>query len=124
MYRYGEYLGYIDVKFDHVGKVVRWTGGPIHLTNQTAQDTALQSQIETWRVLFDAFGNDLVGNTTVLLDSSLCKTSECNFGDLICDVMINYRERVRARGVRLNGGGIRIDSFPGEITRADAIVRQ
>ncbi|KAJ7227474.1 hypothetical protein GGX14DRAFT_630116 [Mycena pura] len=61
-HRYGEYRRYIDVAFDHVGKVDRWTGGPIHLTNQTAQDTALQSQIKTWRVPFDAFGNDLVGN--------------------------------------------------------------
>ncbi|KAJ7227476.1 hypothetical protein GGX14DRAFT_630120 [Mycena pura] len=76
MYRYGEYLGYIDVKFDHVGKVVRWTGGPIHLMNQTAQDTVgiWHGCIKMWRMLFDAFGNDLVGNTTVLLDSSPCKT--------------------------------------------------
>ncbi|KAJ7221394.1 Metallo-dependent phosphatase-like protein [Mycena pura] len=121
-YRYGEYLGYIDVEFDHVGKVVGWNGGPIHLTNQTAQDAALQSQIKTWRVPFDAFGNEVVGNTTVLLDSSPCKTSECNFGDLICDVMIDYRANASApAGCILNGGGIRINIPPGEITRADAI---
>ncbi|KAF7359038.1 Metallo-dependent phosphatase [Mycena sanguinolenta] len=99
-YRYGEYLGYLDVQFDPTGKIVGLTGGPIHLTNQTAQDADLEAQIKAWRVPFDAFGNEVIGNTTVLLNHNGCKTGEW---------------------CMLNGGGIRVDIPVGNVTRGDVI---
>ncbi|KAF8209361.1 5'-nucleotidase domain-containing protein [Mycena galopus ATCC 62051] len=120
-YRYGEYLGHLDVQFDASGKVVGVSGGPIHLTNQTAQDADLEKQIKEWRVPFDAFGNEVIGETTVLLNSR-CRTGECNFGDLICDAMLDYRAAQSApAGCILNGGGIRVDIPVGNITRGDII---
>ncbi|KAJ6500860.1 Metallo-dependent phosphatase-like protein [Mycena sanguinolenta] len=121
-YRYGEYLGYLDVQFDPTGKIVGLTGGPIHLTNETAQDADLEAQIKAWRVPFDAFGNEDVGNTTVLLNHNGCKTGECNFGDLICDAMLDYRAAQSSpAGCMLNGGGIRVDIPVGNVTRGDVI---
>ncbi|KAF7330058.1 5'-nucleotidase protein-like protein [Mycena kentingensis (nom. inval.)] len=121
-YRYGEYLGYIDVSFDGAGKVAAWSGGPIHLTNTTAQDTALQTQIENWRAPFDAFASEVVGTASVLLNHN-CKTAECNFGDLICDVLLDYRKGAGtgAVGCIMNGGGIRVDIPAGGITRGDVL---
>jgi 2',3'-cyclic-nucleotide 2'-phosphodiesterase (5'-nucleotidase family) len=121
-YRYGEYLGYIDVEFDPQGKVVGFTGGPIHLTNLTAQDADLQAQITAWRVPFDAFGSEVIGQTDVLLNHNGCKTAECNFGDLICDAMLDYRaNQSDVAGCFLNGGGIRVDLPVGNVTRGDVI---
>ncbi|KAK7036034.1 Metallo-dependent phosphatase [Favolaschia claudopus] len=121
-YRYGEYLGLLDVQFGPNGKVVGVSGGPIHLTNQTAQDADLQAQIKEWRVPFDEFGNEVIGDTTVLLNHNGCKTGECNFGDLICDAMLDYRAAQSApAGCLLNGGGIRVDIPIGNITRGDVI---
>ncbi|KAF7314948.1 Metallo-dependent phosphatase [Mycena indigotica] len=121
-YRYGEYLGYIDIEFAPGGRVASWTGGPIHLTNTSVQDTSLQSQIKAWRAPFDAFGNQVVGSTSILLNHNGCKTGECNFGDLICDVMMDYRKNQSApAGCILNGGGIRVDIPVGDITRGDVI---
>ncbi|KAJ6567044.1 5'-nucleotidase protein-like protein [Mycena capillaripes] len=121
-YRYGEYLGHLDVQFDESGKIVGVTGGPIHLDNTTAQDADLQAQIKEWRVPFDAFGNEVIGDTTVLLNHNGCKTAECNFGDLICDAMLDYRAAQSApAGCLLNGGGIRIDIPVGNVSRADVI---
>ncbi|KAJ7829986.1 Metallo-dependent phosphatase-like protein [Mycena olivaceomarginata] len=120
-YRYGEYLGFLDVQFDPTGKIVGVSGGPIHLTNQTAQDADLEAQIKEWRVPFDAFGNEVIGDTTVLLNHNGCKTAECNFGDLICDAMLDYRAQSAPAGCILNGGGIRVDLPVGNITRGDVI---
>ncbi|KAJ7765649.1 Metallo-dependent phosphatase-like protein [Mycena metata] len=120
-YRYGEYLGYVDVQFDPTGKIAGLTGAPIHLTNETAQDADLQAQIEAWRIPFDAFGNEVIGETTVLLNHNGCKTAECNFGDLICDAMLDYRAQSSPAGCLVNGGGIRVDLTPGNITRGDVI---
>lgn len=121
-YRYGEYLGRIDVEFDPSGKIVSYAGGPIHLTNETAQDADLQAQIEAWRVPFDAFGNEVIGDTTLLLNHNGCKTAECNFGDLICDAMLAYRaNQSDVAGCFVNGGGIRVDLPVGNVTRGDVI---
>ncbi|KAJ7061528.1 Metallo-dependent phosphatase-like protein [Mycena amicta] len=121
-YRYGEYFGYINVEFEASGQIAGWSGGPIHLTNTSAQDADLQSQIKAWRAPFDAFGNEVVGDTSILLNHNGCKTGECNFGDLICDVMIDYRKNESApAGCMLNGGGIRVDIPVGNITRGDII---
>jgi len=35
-YRWGEYLGYIDVEYDCQGRIVTYEGAPIHLTNTTS----------------------------------------------------------------------------------------
>ncbi|KAJ7145158.1 Metallo-dependent phosphatase-like protein [Mycena crocata] len=121
-YRYGEYLGYIDVEFDPKGKIVGYTGGPIHLTNTTAQDADLQAQIKEWREPFDAFGSEVIGTTAVLLNHNGCKTGECNFGDLICDAMLAYRaNQSDVAGCFVNGGGIRVDVPAGNVSRADVI---
>ncbi len=44
-YRWGEYLGYIDVTYDTNGKILAYHGGPMHLTNTTKQDEGLQVSI-------------------------------------------------------------------------------
>ncbi|SPQ26319.1 dcb0144a-8e08-4d8f-b40c-5af67b59cdf4 [Thermothielavioides terrestris] len=44
-YRRGKYLGYIDVTYDKQGKVLAYQGGPIPLTNATAQESELQKQV-------------------------------------------------------------------------------
>ena len=41
-YRWGEYLGYIDVTFDEEGKILAYHGAPMHLTNVTKLDEDLQ----------------------------------------------------------------------------------
>jgi 2',3'-cyclic-nucleotide 2'-phosphodiesterase (5'-nucleotidase family) len=66
-YRWGEYLGYIDVAFDSAGRIVKYTGGPVHLTNQTEQEPKLQAQIKSWRGPFEKFAAEVVGSSDVVL---------------------------------------------------------
>lgn len=84
-YRWGEYLGYIDVTYDPDGKILAYHGAPIHLTNTTEQDEDLQEQIDEWRVPFEAFAAQQVGSTNVVLDQSTCQKQECALGDLVSE---------------------------------------
>lgn len=84
-YRWGEYLGYIDVTYDPNGKILAYHGAPIHLTNITEQDEDLQEQINEWRVPFEAFAAQEVGTTNVVLDQSTCQKEECTLGDLVSE---------------------------------------
>ncbi|KAF9003453.1 hypothetical protein BDZ89DRAFT_637895 [Hymenopellis radicata] len=59
-YKWGEYLGLIDVVFDSDGRIVEYVGAPIYLDNHTAQDSELQASIEEWREPFEAYDAEVV----------------------------------------------------------------
>ncbi|KAK3949865.1 5'-nucleotidase [Pseudoneurospora amorphoporcata] len=125
-YRWGEYLGYIDVTYDADGKILEYHGGPIHLTNETKQDEALQAQIDAWRVPFDEFSKQVIGTTNVVLDQSTCQFKECTMGNVLCDAMLEYRLNSSTDGVApafaiTNAGGIRASIDAGPVTRGEVL---
>lgn len=122
-FRWGEYLGYIDVAFDSEGKIVAYTGAPIHLTNATAQDPELQAQIEAWRVPFEEFAAEVVGESNVVLEQSTCQREECTLGDFMADAMLDYRisGNPDVSGAIINAGGIRATIDEGPITRGEVL---
>ena len=76
-YRWGEYLGYIDVTYDRSGKILAYHGGPIHLDNKTTSDPELQAQIKEWRGPFEVFAAEVIGQSEVELDQTNCQKGEC-----------------------------------------------
>ncbi|KAK7959018.1 5'-nucleotidase [Apiospora aurea] len=122
-YRWGEYLGYIDVTYDAEGKVLAYHGAPIHLTNATKQDEGLQKQVDEWRKPFDAFAAEEVGTTKVELDQTKCQKEECYLGDFVCDAMLQYRLDTGSSAALAftNAGGIRATIDAGPITRGEVL---
>ncbi|KAL2261564.1 hypothetical protein VTK26DRAFT_3871 [Humicola hyalothermophila] len=125
-YRWGEYLGYIDVTYDADGKVLAYHGAPIHLTNQTQQDEELQQQIDEWRGPFEEFAKQEIGYSNVELDQSTCQQQECLLGDFVADAILTYRlnnstpETAPAFAL-VNAGGIRATIDAGPITRGEVL---
>ncbi|KIY71075.1 Metallo-dependent phosphatase [Cylindrobasidium torrendii FP15055 ss-10] len=117
-YRWGEYLGMIDVVFDSDGKIVEYSGAPIHLDNTTSQDTELQATIEEWRGPFEEYASQVLAETVGVLDHSKCKSEECTLGDLAADATLAYRLNISegASACILNGGGVRATIDAGNIT--------
>ncbi|KAK1993851.1 5'-nucleotidase [Colletotrichum falcatum] len=129
-YRWGEYVGYIDVTYDARGRVLAYHGGPVHLTNATAQDPALQAQIEAWRGPFEAFAAEVVGVSDVELDQTLCQRQECLLGNVMTDAMYEYRLNGSASSsppspppdfALINAGGIRATIDRGNVTRGEVL---
>lgn len=125
-YRWGEYVGYIDVTFDDEGKALSYHGGPIHLDNTTAMDQGLQDQIKKWRGPFEEFAAQVVGETKVELDQTTCQQKECLLGDFMADAMVQYRLKNAAEGEKpdfalINAGGIRATIDAGEVTRGEVL---
>ncbi|KAI0828740.1 Metallo-dependent phosphatase [Hypoxylon sp. FL0890] len=122
-YRWGEYLGYIDVTYDSEGKILAYHGAPIHITNITKQDVGLQAQIEDWRKPFEKYAAEKIGTTNILLDRSSCQEQECTLGDLVSDAILQYRLDAgsNAAFALVNGGGIRANIDVGDITRGQVI---
>ncbi|KAH8665263.1 putative 5'-nucleotidase [Tricladium varicosporioides] len=122
-YRWGEYLGYIDVTYDKAGKILAYHGAPIHLDNKTAQDPALQAQIKAWRVPFEKFSAEEVGVSEVELDQTTCQQKECLLGNFMTDAMLSYRlnQSNTADFAIINAGGIRATIDAGPITRGEVL---
>ncbi|KAH6662640.1 5'-nucleotidase [Plectosphaerella plurivora] len=119
-WRWGEYLGYIDVVFDDEGHALSYTGGPIHMTNTTEQDPDLQKQIEDWAGPFLEFAAEVVGEANVVLEQSTCQTQECTLGNVMADAMAYYRAGAADLAL-VNAGGIRSTIEAGVITRGDVL---
>ncbi|KAK2027933.1 5'-nucleotidase domain-containing protein [Colletotrichum zoysiae] len=124
-YRWGEYVGYIDVTYDAEGKVLAYHGGPVHLTNATEQDPGLQAQIEAWRGPFEAFAAEVVGVSDVELDQTLCQRQECLLGNVMTDAMYEYRLNGSGSSppdfALINAGGIRATIDRGDVTRGEVL---
>lgn len=122
-YRWGEYLGYIDVTYDEEGRILEYHGGPIHITNTTAQNETLQAQIEEWRGPFEAFAAQEIGISNVVLDQENCQEQECLLGDLMADAMLAYRQNASddVDFALINAGGIRATIDQGPITRGEVL---
>jgi len=122
-YRWGEYLGYIDVIYDAEGRIIEYHGAPVHLTNETKQDPDLQAQIEAWRIPFEAFAAEELGETNVELDQTICQRQECLLGDFMADAMLSYRQNLSADAdfALINAGGVRATIDAGTITRGEVL---
>ncbi|PSK60144.1 GTP-binding protein ypt2 [Elsinoe australis] len=122
-YRWGEYLGYIDLKYDSNGKVLEYRGAPIRLTNATIPDPQLYNQIKGWRAPFEEFAAEVVGETRVELVQNTCQSQECTLGDFMADAMLAYRRNVSANVAFaiINAGGIRATIDVGPVTRGEVL---
>ena len=122
-YRWGEYVGYIDVTYDPQGKILAYHGAPIHITNTTEQDAGLQAQIDAWRVPFEEFSAEVLGTSQVELDQTKCQQGECLLGDFMADAMLAYRKNNSADVdfALINAGGVRATIDEGEITRGEVL---
>lgn len=122
-YRWGEYVGDIEVTYDAQGKIIAYHGAPIHITNATKQDVDLQAQIKSWRGPFEEFAAEVLGTSEVELDQTTCRRQECLLGDFMADAMLAYRKN-NTEDVDfaiINGGGIRATIDQGNITRGEVL---
>lgn len=122
-YRWGEYLGYIDLVWDSNDRVVEYHGAPFHLDNTTAQDIELQHQIVGWRAPFEAYANEVIGESSVDLGQDTCQLEECLLGDLMADAAEAYGKGLDSDVdfAIINAGGVRAAIDAGPITRGEVL---
>lgn len=122
-YRWGEYLGYIDITYAADGSVLAYRGAPVHLTNTTAQDPELQAQVDAWRQPFQAYATEVVGFTETELVQATCQAEECTMGNVMADAMLLYGQGVDPDldFAIINAGGVRAAIEAGNVTRGEVI---
>ncbi|KAL4979892.1 Metallo-dependent phosphatase-like protein [Aspergillus desertorum] len=126
-YRWGEYLGAIDLTFDDEGHALAYHGAPIHLDNSTRMDEELDAKIQGWAEAFADFANEVLGETDAVLVQETCQEGDCLLGQLMADAMYEYRYN-QTQGTDdepalalINSGGVRAEIDKGEITRGEVL---
>ncbi|XP_033635029.1 5'-nucleotidase-like [Asterias rubens] len=126
-YKFGMYLGRLDVMFDDDGKVTGWGGNPLLMDKDVAEDAAV---LEDRNVLSEAFRDQSrrhIASTNVLLEEESCRREECSMGNLVADAYLRQGVQPTVNGVRVhdahlsmvNAGEIRGTLNVGNITAGD-----
>ncbi|KAL3442758.1 Metallo-dependent phosphatase-like protein [Aspergillus insuetus] len=126
-YRWGEYIGAIDLTFDDEGRALAYHGAPIHMDNSTQLDEELDEKIQGWTEAFAEFANEVLGETDAVLVQDTCQDGDCLLGQVMADAMFEYRFN-QTEGTDeepalalINAGGVRAEINEGEITRGEVL---
>ncbi|KAM4054989.1 calcineurin-like phosphoesterase [Hirsutella rhossiliensis] len=123
-YRWGEYLGSIEVTFDTEGKALAYRGAPVHMDKTVEQEKTLQEKITSWRTLFEQYTVQ-VGETMTNLEGEDCWEKDCLLGQVLADAILDYRlkqleeSEPRPDFSFINSGIIRASISSGKITKGD-----
>jgi len=114
---WGRFLGRLDVAFGPTGVVEGYEGELIFIDASIEEDEGMAALLDEYRPQIDALMSQVVGQTNVFLGSrDVARSEETVMGNLICDAMLWKTAGLGATVAIQNGGGIRSDIVPGEIT--------
>ncbi|CAK1555864.1 unnamed protein product [Leptosia nina] len=129
-YAYTKYMGSLFLKFNENGDITDFDGKPILLNHEIPQDPEVLAIVNKYHTDIDRINNVIVGSSMTFLDGESCRLFECNLGDFISDIMLNYTKAYFAEFAQVNiafiqGGRIRtsLDQSrkPYNLTRGDWI---
>ncbi|XP_037509611.1 protein 5NUC [Rhipicephalus sanguineus] len=91
-FRFGKYLGRLDVTFNSTGHVVSWGGNPVLLNVSVEEDYEMICVLEPFKQNLTERMKQVVGSTRVLMEHKhdICRMQECNLGNLIADAYFEY----------------------------------
>ncbi|XP_049522864.1 protein 5NUC-like isoform X3 [Dermacentor silvarum] len=92
-YRFGKYLGYLELEIDRTsGNITRWSGNPILLNQSYTEDEEMLESLQPYKKIVDDAVKEVVGSTKVLLEANdkLCRYKECNAVNLMADAFFDY----------------------------------
>ncbi|XP_072019418.1 snake venom 5'-nucleotidase-like [Amphiura filiformis] len=89
-YRYGKYLGYLNVGFNDEGEIRTFDGNPILLDDSISQDPDALAEVQEWKPPVEELENEVVGDSCVQLYGliDVCDIAECNLANLLTDAMV------------------------------------
>uniref|UniRef100_A0A023GNG7 Putative 5' nucleotidase n=1 Tax=Amblyomma triste TaxID=251400 RepID=A0A023GNG7_AMBTT len=91
-YRFGMFLGFLQLEINETGTITKWSGNPILLSQNLTEDQTMLNNLEPYKKIVEAAVNKVVGSTKVLLEANgkLCRYKECNSVNLMADSFLDY----------------------------------
>lgn len=89
-YAYTKYLGKLHLLFNADDELITSSGAPILLDNTVPEDPEVARMLNIYEKTVDDVASEVVGSTTVNLESEHCNKKECKLGNLITDAMVYH----------------------------------
>ncbi len=120
---YGKYLGRLDVEFDALGNLSKWSGNPILLDSSVAAEIETVKEIRLLEIPIQKMQNETVATLAKPLEgkSGICRYQECNLGNVLADAILETAASQGAQISFINGGTIRSSLLKGRITHSNII---
>ncbi|KAH9365213.1 hypothetical protein HPB48_022305 [Haemaphysalis longicornis] len=98
-YRFGKYLGYLEILINRAGHITHWKGNPILLDQSVRQDQHFLRALMPYKRIVDAAIRKVVGSTKVLLEANekICRFMECNSINLMADSFLDFYTNRRSK---------------------------
>lgn len=115
------YVGEMVLEFDAEGVVQSAEGDTIFLSRFITPDETMGDIVAELATGIEELRNRPANATTETLlvgNRNVCRVEECNLGNLIADAM---RAETGAQIAIMNGGGVRADIEPGDITLGEVL---
>ena len=123
-WHWGMVLGRLDVEFDDEGRIIKWTGGPIPITEEIPEDQMVSSMMAAFAKPVEELKNRVVGSTETELDRSDQYVTGSVMSELIADAQLAAVEKMGVVAAFINSGGVRAPIEPGDISYGAAITVQ
>jgi len=117
-HEYGVYLGRLDLEVTDGGGLELRGYRLVPVTAAAPEDEAVKAVIDRYETGLSEKLDVVVGSVDTVLNRKAITEKETNFGDFVADVV---REATGADAALVNGGGVRADLGPGEITLGDVL---
>jgi 2',3'-cyclic-nucleotide 2'-phosphodiesterase (5'-nucleotidase family) len=115
---YGHYVGRLDAVYTDAGTVEVSEYQMLPVTGDLGDNPKVEGVLKGYRERLGDEMNKVVATIPAKITSGSCRAEETVFGDVLTDVM---RETSGADIAFSNGGGIRADLGPGDITIGDVL---
>jgi 5'-nucleotidase/UDP-sugar diphosphatase len=122
-YEWGKYLGRLDVTFTADGKVESFSGQPILIDENFAEDAGIAADVAEYAAPIESLKSTVVGQAAVDLEGTreLVRSQETNLGNLICDAMLWKTAAEKTQICFQNGGGIRASIPAGDVSMGQVL---
>jgi 5'-nucleotidase len=121
-YRFGHYLGHVDIEYDADDNLISITGDPILIDQTIKLNAPLATKVTEWKKGFVKFEEDILTEATAEFPTN-CYNNECAIGTLITDCIIREQsgKGLDADVSFINAGGIRASIGKGPVSFANVM---
>lgn len=122
-WKWGAFLGRLDVTFDGNGVAKTWNGDNIVVDDKIAEDTTVAGIYTQFAASVEEIRKEVVGQVARDLPGERVdvRAREAALGNLVADAMLDATTPDKTQIAMMNGGGIRVTLKGGTVTRGDVL---
>ena len=122
-WKWGAFLGRLDVTFDAQGVPTAWQGATLPVDDKLPDDPQVAAVYQRLSTALDEVRREVLGTVASDLPGERgdVRTREAALGNLVADAMLDATTADKTQVALMNGGGLRVSLRAGQVTYGDVL---